>query len=336
MKLLIAVHHPFDLWVPPPWFARRLQREFPEVEVAQTYAYEEAERRLAEVEVMIGWSLRPEQFARARRLRWIHSTAAAVHGLLHAGIIASDVVITNASSVHGAVVAEHALAMLLALARRLPSASRYQAQRMWAQQELWRERPQPREVSGAVLGLIGVGAIGAEIARRALAFGMLIRAVRLHPEQGVNFLPAGTLNPAAVTVMGLDRVDDAVKEADFLVLAAPLTPATGRLIDSARLQRMKPEAYLINVSRGALVDEAALAEALRAGRLGGAALDVFEEEPLSPDSPLWDLPGVLISPHAGSMTDKLWERNYALLAENLRRYLQGRPLLQVVDKRSGY
>ncbi len=127
-----------------------------------------------------------------------------------------------------------------------------------------------------------------------------------------------------------------VAAADFLVLAAPLTSRTRTLIDAARLARMKPDACLINVSRGALVDEAALVDALRAGRLGGAALDVFEQEPLPPESPFWDLPNVLITPHAAGLTERMWERHYALFSEELRRFFAGQPLLNVVDKSKGY
>ena len=125
-------------------------------------------------------------------------------------------------------------------------------------------------------------------------------------------------------------------QSDYVVLAAPVTSGTRGLMDAARLAKMKPEACLINVGRGPLVDEAALAQALREKRIGGAALDVFEEEPLPADSPLWDLENLLITPHTAGLTEKLWERHYELISENLRRYLGGKPLLAVVDKKQGY
>jgi len=336
MQLLINIHHRFELWVPPSWFVDRLRHEFPQVEVMQARDPEEAERRLPDAEVLVAWSMKPEQFARARKLRWIHVSAAAVHALLIPEIVASQIVITNASSVHGPVVAEHAVALMMALARRLPSLGRYQAQRIWAQELLWRERPRPRELRGAVLGLVGVGAIGAEVARLALACNMQVRTVRRHPERGTNFLPAGVPEGCDIEVTGPSGLDEVLAQADFVVLAAPVTPDTRALIDATRLRQMKPDAYLINVGRGALVDEMALAEALREGRLGGAALDVFEHEPLAPDSPLWDLPGVLITPHSAGLTELVWERHYQLFSENLRRFLHGRELLGVVDKQRGY
>jgi phosphoglycerate dehydrogenase-like enzyme len=335
MNVLIAIQHRFEQWVPPAWFAERLRREFASVQCTRVTRYADAGPYWPEADVLVGYSLRAEQLARAARLCWIHSTAAAVHGLMIPELVASEIVVTNASRVHGPVVAEHAWALVLALARRLHAAWRYQQQRRWSQEELWRARPQPREVAGATLLLVGVGAIGGEVARRAVDSGMRVIAVREHPERGVDFLP-GAENGAAVQVVGYEMLDTVLPEADFVVLAAPLTEKTRGLIGRAQLGKMKPEAYLVNVSRGALVDEAALAEALAARRIGGAGLDVFAEEPLPEASPLWTLPDVILTPHSASFSTGIWERQYALFAENLRRFLAGGELLGVVDKRKGY
>jgi phosphoglycerate dehydrogenase-like enzyme len=243
-------------------------------------------------------------------------------------LVTSPVVITNARDVHGPVVAEHAIALVLAMAKRLPSAMRYQQQRRWSQEQLWRERPRPREVAGATLALVGLGSIGREVATRAAALGMRVLAVREHPEQG---------SAAGVAAMhGPAELDGVLAQADYVVLAAPVTQQTRALINADRLAHFRPDAVLVNVARGALVDEAALAEALAAGHIGGAALDVFSDEPLPADSPLWDLESVLITPHSAALTDNLWERHYTLLAENLRRYRSGLPLLGLVDKSRGY
>ena len=326
MKLLILVHHRFELWQEPEWFAPRLRRQFPDIEVVSRTDYEGSEKDLAEADVLMTWSLRPEQFRLAKKLRWIHSPAAAVHLLLSPGLVASDVVVTNARDVHGPVVAEHALALMLALAKRLPSAMRYQQCHTWAQTELWSEKPPVLEITGATLAVVGLGSIGSEVVRWAAALGMRVLAVREHPEKGAE----------SAEVFGPDELDRVLAQAHFVVLAAPLTPQTEGLINAARLAAIKKDAYLINVSRGPLVDEAALVEALRSGRIGGAALDVFENEPLPADSPLWDLENVLITPHTAAVTDKLWERHYVLLVENLRRYRAAEPLLGLVDKRRGY
>src|SRR4051812_8337646 len=183
MKLLITVQHPFALWNAPAWLPERLRADFPQLEVTQLDSYEHIARELPSAHIFLGWSLKPDQLALAKNLRWIHSPAAAVHALLSPELAATDIVVTNASSVHGPVVAEHALALMLALAKRIPQAVRYQDQRTWSQQILWDETPRPRELSGATLAVIGYGAIGREVARLATAFHMRILVVRQHPER---------------------------------------------------------------------------------------------------------------------------------------------------------
>lgn len=327
MKLLIVLHHRFELWNAPPCFADQLQKHFPQIEVIHLASYNGIEDHLPDSEIVIAWSLRPEQFKLAHKLRWIHSPAAAVHQLMFPELVASDVILTNAREVHGPVVAEHVMAQIFALAKRLSSAMRLQQRHTWGQQAMWEEHPRPREVAGATLGLVGLGSIGREVVRLASAIGMRVIAVREHPEKG---------SDGAESIFGPARLDEMLAQADYVVLAAPLTSSTRALIGAAQLSRMKPDACLINVSRGALVDEDALAEALHAGKIGGAALDVFSKEPLPPDSPLWDLDNLLITPHTAALTEKLWQRHYALVSENLRRYLAGQPLLAVVDKQRGY
>ncbi len=327
MKLLVVMKHRFPLWNAPPWVGTRLHQAFPSVEVIQRASYEGIEAELAQAEAAVTWSLRPEQFRLAAQLRWIHSTAAAVHQLMFPELIASDVVVTNARGVHGPVVAEHAMALLLALAKKLPQAVRFQALRQWAQDQLWEQAPRPRELRDSTLVLVGMGSIGREIAKCAAALGMRVLGVREHPERGPG---------EAHEVYGPEQFEEALARADYLVLAAPVTASTRALMNRERLRRMKREACLVNVGRGPLVDEAALIEALSEKRIAGAALDVFEREPLPSDSPLWKMENVLITPHTAAVTEKLWERHYELIAENLRRYLAGEPLLGLVDKSRGY
>jgi len=329
MKLLIIIQHPFALWNAPAWLGERIHREFPQIEVDQRNTYKNVEDHIRDAEIFFGWSLRGEQVPVAKKLRWIHSTAAAVHQLMSPELRASDVVVTNARSVHGPVVAEHAIALMFALAKRLPAAVRYQQQQLWAQEQISCQHPHPTELAGSTLGLIGYGAIGSEIARSAVALGMRVLVVRQHPQRATGV-------EQGFETFGLERLDEVLAQSDFLVLAAPLTEKTRHIINAGRFARMKPEAYVINVARGALMDEAALADALRNRRIGGAALDVFEQEPLPAGSPLWELDNLLITPHTAATTDKMWERHYALIKENLRRYLAGEPLLGLVDKQVGY
>jgi phosphoglycerate dehydrogenase-like enzyme len=327
MKLLILLHHRFELWNAPPWFADQLQKDFPQIEVIHLASYEGIAQQLRDTEIAIAWSLRPEQFKLAHKLRWIHSPAAAVHQLIFPELVNSDVILTNAREVHGPVVAEHVVAQIFALAKRLPSAVRLQQRHTWGQEAMWEEHPRPRELAGATLGLVGLGSIGREVVKRSSALGMRVIAVREHPEKG---------SEGAELILGPAQLDEMLAQADYVVLAAPLTSSTRTLIGAAQLSKMKPDACLINVSRGPLLDEDALAVALRAHRIGGAALDVFSKEPLPSDSPLWDLDNLLITPHTAALTEKLWQRHYALFGENLRRYLARQPLLGVVDKQRGY
>jgi len=327
MKLLIAVHHFFDQWNAPGWFSERLRSDFPELDIVHLPDYRRLDAEIPDAEIVIAWSIRPEQIKAAKRLRWIHSPAAAVHTLIFPELITSKIIITNARDVHGPVVAEHVIALIFALAKKIPGSVELQQKHVWGQQLLWDELPRVREVAGATLGLVGLGSIGRAVVKSAKALGMQVIAVREHPEKG---------SEGADKVLGPAQINEVFRQADYIVLAAPVTDNTKAIANAERLAMMKPDACLINVARGPLVDEAALASALRAKKIGGAALDVFPKEPLPQDSPLWDLPNLLITPHTAALTDKLWERHYALFSENLRRYLTGQPLLAVVDKRKGY
>ena len=328
MKLLIVVHHRFKVWNVPAWFGERLGSEFPQLQVVQRDTYEGVDEHLRDAEVMFTISLRPEQFAGARRLRWIHAPTAAVHQLLFPELTDSDVIVTNSREVHGPVVAEHVLALIFALAKKIPQAAAFQQKQVWGQEAIWYEGMHPRELSGATLGLIGLGSIGRRVAQMAAALGMRVVGVRERVDQGRPEGVEQVFSPAAL--------DDLLRRSDFVVVAAPLIAATKGLINAARLAVMKPDSFLINVGRGPQVEEAALADALRQRRIAGAALDVFDREPLPPDSPLWTVPNLLITPHTAGLTEKLWHRHHDLFSDNLRRYLAQQPLQFVVDKHKGY
>lgn len=327
MKILIVHYHRFELWHAPLWLRQKLQDAFPNFIVVQLQNYDRVPEEIVDTDVFIGWSLRPEQFVIAKKLKWIHSPAAAVHQLMYPELVRSNVTLTNSTGVHGPVVAEHAVAVLLALAKRLPQAMHYQARHIWAQELLWNEHPRPREVAGATVLVVGMGGIGREFAVRAKALGMKVLGVRHNPAKGAGVADA---------VYGLERMDELLPQADFVLLCTPVTPATTGLINKERLDKMKFGAYLINVARGPLIEEAALIDVLRQQRIAGAALDVFVEEPLPSDSPFWSLDNVLITPHTAAATEKLWDRHYDLIVENLNRFLTGKPLLNEVDKNRGY
>jgi len=328
MKLLIVVHHRFELWQVPQWFSQRLAQDFPALQIAHRDNYEGIDDDLRDAEIIFTISLRPEQLALTRNLHWVHAPSAAVHQLLSPELVNSDVVVTNSREVHGPVVAEHVMGLIFALAKKIPQAVALQHKHVWGQESMWRAGVRPRELAGATLGLIGVGSIGGRVAEMASALGMRVIAVREHVLKGTP--------PGVLAVFAPSAIDDMLKQSDYVVLAAPLVGTTRGLIDATRLAAMKPEACLINVGRGPQVDEAALVQALRSRRIAGAALDVFEREPLPADSPLWDIENLLITPHNGSITEKLWHRHYEQFSDNLRRYIAGQPLQFVVDKQKGY
>jgi phosphoglycerate dehydrogenase-like enzyme len=328
MNLLVLLHHRFELWQVPAWFVNQLRQEFPTVTLAHRTNYDDVEQYLRDAEVVFTLSLRPDQFKAAHKLKWIHCPAAAVHQFIYPELVNSDVVLTNGRDVHGPVVAEHVMALIFALAKKLHQAARFQQRHIWGQEPMWNSLPRPREIAGATLGLVGLGSIGRAVARHASALGMRVIATREHPEKG---------RPEAVDeVLPSSKLTALLAQSDYVVLAAPVTSETHHLMDAPRLSEMKPDACLINVGRGQLLDEAALAQALRDEKIGGAALDVFDTEPLPSVSPLWDLENLLITPHTAGLAEKLWERQYDLFSENLRRYLTHQPLLAIVDKQTGY
>ncbi len=327
MKLLIALYHRFQPWIAPQWFSERLRADFPQLEVVQLPDYDRITEEIADTDLAIAWSLRGDQITAAKKLRWIHSTAAAVHGLMTPELQASDIIVTNARAVHGPVVAEHAMSLVFAMAKRLPEAAKFQSQRHWAQQEICETVPRPRELKDATMVIVGFGSIGTSLAGLARALGMRVIGVRDHPEKG---------RDGADAMYGFGDLNRALSEGDFVVLATPVTAKTHHLMNAERLEHLKSDAYLVNVGRGVLIDEEALQHALRANRLAGAALDVTTEEPLPPGSPLWTMENVLITPHTAGYAEKMWERHYVAYVENLRRYLAGKPLLWMVDKQAGY
>ncbi len=327
MKLVIAIPHRFALWDAPAWFAERLRAEFPGLVVVQLADYQDLEREITDAEIALARELKPKQVLAARKLRWIYSPAAAVHALMIPEIVKSDIVITNASAVHGPVVAEQAMAMIMAIARRFDIALKAQTRHQWMQEESWISVPPPRDIAGSTLIVVGLGKIGTPLVRHTKALGMRVIAVREHPERGAE---------GADAVYGTGDLTRILPEADFVLLCTPVTPETQGAFGREQFAAMKPDAYILNVGRGALIDEPALINALRGHRIGGAALDVTTEEPLPAESPLWDLDNCMITPHTAGISPKLWERQYIYFKQNLQRFLKGEPLHGQVDKAKGY
>jgi len=264
-----------------------------------------------------------EFLARAPRLRWVHTLSAGVERLMIPEVVSRrGLVLTNNSGSYDVPIAEFVLAAMLASAKHLPDYLRAQ------QRAHWDKDRDHAELRGATLVVLGLGSIGGEVARLASAFGMHVIGVRRRPDAAPP--------PGVSQVVPPERLADAVVEADFLAVTAPLTPATRGLVSREVLGRMKPGAYLVNIARGAIVDEAALLEALRSGRLAGAAIDAWWTEPLPPESQWWSLSNVMATPHVSNSSPRVRERTLALFLDNLRRWKAGEPLQNVVDLKAGY
>lgn len=281
-----------------------------------------------DVEVLLRGFVSSEAFdrilTRAPQLKWVHSASAGVERVLTPAGRARGLVITNARGVFSDPIAEYVLMMILAVSRRLPGLMELQRERTW--------QPLPgRELRDVTVGIVGYGSIGATVAKLAKAFGCRVVATRRTAAAA-----GGSLPENLDALWGPDGLPDLLASSDFVVLALPLTLATENLINETTLAAMKPGSWLINVSRGKLVDDRALVRALREGAIGGAALDAFREEPLAPSSPYYDLENVIVTPHTSWSSGRVVDRSIELFCDNLGRFRRGEPLVNVVDPSVGY
>jgi phosphoglycerate dehydrogenase-like enzyme len=343
VTVLVSIHSGFRMWTIPAEHVDRLRVRFPAHRFLHARNDEEGRQLIAEADVVFSGNVLPAQLQAARSLRWIHSPAAGVGNMLYPEMVVSPVVLTNSRALSAETIAEHVLALVFALFRRLPLAFERQVQRTWAQDEMVAHAtagvavidtdrhsalPANRTVAGAHVLIVGLGGIGCAAARRFAALGATVTGVRRTADAP---LPAGVIAAHPPSAL-----QDLLPDADVVILTAPQTPATRNLIGAPELALMKETAVIVNVSRGALLNEDALAEALRGGQIAAAALDVFQDEPLQPNHSLWSVPNLLITPHSAGFRSDHWDAATDLFADNLRRFDQGEPLLNVVDKNEGY
>jgi phosphoglycerate dehydrogenase-like enzyme len=329
-----------------------------------------ADGDLSDVEVLLRGPLPAQVFdrllARCPKLVWVHSATAGVERVLTPAALARGLAITNARGVFSRPIAEYVMLMMLAVSRRLPHLLELQRERTWQPLEA-------REMRDVTVGILGYGSIGRAVASLATAFGSRVLATRRRTSDsrgaadpsGSTALAAGSGTPTGggalaggagvptaggagadagdqpdveprAELLAMDDLPRLLEQSDFVVLALPLTSDTEDLLDAEMLGRMKPGAWLINVARGRLVDERALARALSDGSLGGAVLDTFRDEPLPADSPLYELPNVIITPHTAWSSGRVLDRSVELFCENLRRFGRGEPLHNIVDPGIGY
>jgi phosphoglycerate dehydrogenase-like enzyme len=276
----------------------------------------------AEVAFEFDWERPEELLERAPRLRWVQATSSGIGPLIeHLGLAGSPLLITNAAGIHAQPLAEFVLLTALHFAKEMPRLNTWKVERHW-------ERFCGHEVFGSRMTLIGLGRVGSRIAELSSALGMEVTG---HRRTTGDQIPPGVSR--VVDAAGLDAV---LPETDILVIAAPDTPETANLIDRRRLFLLPKHAVVVNVGRGSLIDEQAMIELLQTDRLRGAGLDVFAKEPLPPDSPLWAMPNVIVSPHSASTVQQENDRLVDLFIENLHRYLDGRPLVNVFDHARRY
>jgi phosphoglycerate dehydrogenase-like enzyme len=327
MKILVAIYGAARVWDLPPRYVDLLRERFPRHTFVTAQNDEETCQAIADAEAAFSSIVRPELRTDAARLRWIHSSAAGVGSLLGPDLRSRGIVLTNSRGVHAGVIAEHVIGVTIMLLRRLHVAVRRQLEGRWAQEEL--SVPEAaRSVRGSRVGVVGLGAIGSAVARAMLALGAEVRAIRRR---------AGRGGPDGISrVEGPDGLDRLLAWADIIVLTAAHTRETRGLIGARELSLMRRDALLVNVSRGRLVEQAALIDALSRGVIGGAALDVFEHEPLQPDSPLWHMSNAILTPHTSGFRADYWDAVTDLFAENLERFERGAALLNVVDVDLGY
>ena len=290
---------------------------------------DEVMHAVEEAEVYFGFGIPRPLFQRAKRLRWAHSAAAGVGSALYPEMRESDVTLTNSAGIHAIPIAEYVVAGVLHFLRGLDIALAQQQRGEWSKAPFVAPDAPLAEMDSRRVLVIGTGGLGGESAKRLTALGARCVGVRRHPERGA---PEGFER-----VVGLDALDDELRNANVIVIAAPQTTETKGLLTAERLALLPREAIVVNVARGALLDEVALADRLARGELRGAVLDVFAKEPLASDSPLWQLRNVLLTPHVSPVSPgRFWPRQLELFLDNWRRYRAGEPLRNVVDKGAGY
>lgn len=302
-----------------------IQARYPEVTFDVCKDRECVDRAIVNADAYCGWLTR-ETFIAGTRLRWIQSPSTGVDAFLRIQELKdSDVILTNARGVHAACLAEQTFAMIFSFSRGMKAFLEHQQRHEWAGREV---RDSLVELTGSTMGIVGYGTVGHAIAERARAFGMRVLAVDVFPtdkpDQGLR-------------VFGIEDLGLVLTESDYVVITVPLTPETRGMVGAAQLSLMKPSAILVGISRGGIIDETALVDALTSGKLAAAALDVFETEPLPKDSPLWDIPNLIVIPHAAGGSQYEPAAIRGIFRENIERFVRGDfPLRNEVSKQRGY
>jgi len=302
-----------------------LQEKFPELEFVSVEKREDTTERIVDADVYVGWMNR-DLYLAAKQLKWVQSPSSGIdYYLAIPEFKESETLLTSASGTHAACLAESALGMILAFTRGIRDAILAQPKHEWVIRQI---RPKLVELTGSTLGIIGLGRVGRALAKRAAAFDMRIVAVDAYP---------GAKPEWVEELWGLDSLDELLAQSDYIVVTVPRTPETIDMIGAEQMARMKPTAMLVGISRGGIINQEALATALRTGQIAAAATDVAMPEPLPPEDELWDLENMLITPHCAGGTQLEGQYIIEILTENLGKFLAGDlPLRNQVDKEKGF
>ncbi len=355
-RIVVDLNDRRPVWAIPDWAVAELRQTLPSgwsLDVATTPADGSGDgaggtdptvlKMVRGARVYIGYGI-PSEVLRAGRgtLDWVHTATAGVGGSLHEEMRSSPVRFTNSAGIHAPPMAETVVGMLLHFFRGLDFAAAARHERRWHPDPFLGADTPVRELASATVGILGYGGIGREVGRRVTALGSRTLGLkRTSPREGVEGVSRdeeGVVRDrhGVELLHGAEGLERLLAESEALVVAVPETPATTGLLSRDRLRALPPGAVVVNVARGSVLDEEALVELLSEGRLRGAGLDVFRREPLPPDSPLWELSNVLLTPHVSGVSRDFWRREVDLVVENLGRYLSGQPLLNEVDREAGY
>jgi phosphoglycerate dehydrogenase-like enzyme len=298
--------------------------------ITRTNEFKEFLTHLQEAEVLCAYSLPDNVRELAPKLRWLQYPGAGVDSLAPTGLLASNsgIIVTTASGIHAINISEYVFGSMLMFNRSWPEMVRLQDRHVWPRNAGWYNL-KARELAGQTLGIVGLGSIGRRIAQLGRGFGMTVLALR-------RSVSSDEQDPDVDELYAPEQLHELLSRSDYVVLAMPLTPTTEKMIGEPELRAMKPDAYLVNIARGRILDEAVLIRALKEGWIAGAGLDVTEQEPPPADSPLYSMPNVILTPHISGASDNYDKRLTALFAENLRRYRAGQPLLNQYDPQRGY
>ncbi len=311
-------------WVLPEKCAREIADVDSRVKLTVARGRDEFQKALPKAEVIFGRPPVGDDLKEAADLKWVQLASAGANTFLTTEFAETEIVMTTTAGASRIQISEHVFALMLMFARRMHEYQEAQAAGRWDKSAAERIG----ELYEKTLGIVGLGNIGREVARKAKVFGMHVVATKRVIDKAAV--------PDVDELLPVDQLDEVLKQSDYLVLAMPLTPRTTGMIGTRELGLMKPTAVLINVGRGPVVDEEALSIALHDGSIAGAGLDTFATEPLPAESPLWRMPNVIITPHTAGATPRYWQRATALFCENLARYLQDKPLRNVVSRERGY